>query len=284
MSAVVLLSVCAAVTYGLSDFVGGMLTRRTSAWAVATASQAAATVLAVVFASFFASAPSTDTLAWGALAGVGGGAGNVLIYRGLGSGRMTVVAPVSALAAAALPVIVGIAGGDRPGIVPLAGVALALPAVWLVAGGGLGVRRDATHDGGRARDFVNGLGAGLGFGVQFSALGQIPADAGLIPLVLCQIVSVTTIVVAAAVLRAPWMPRDRYSRLGVVAGILAGIATIAFQFATQSGMLTIAGVLTSLYPTVTVVLAAVWLRETIRRAQGLGLGFAATAIVLIAAG
>lgn len=276
MSLVVLLSLCAAVTYGLSDFVGGMLTRRTSAWAVATASQAAATILAIVFASMNAMAPPMDALAWGALAGVGSGAGNVLIYRGLGGGRMTVVAPVSALAAAALPAMVGIVGGERPGVLPLVGVAMALPAVWLVAGGGVRVVLGAK------RDVVNGLAAGLGFGAQFSALGQIPADAGLAPLALSQIVSVTTIVVAAAILGGTWVPRDRYSRLGVVAGILAGIATIAFQWATQSGMLTIAGVLASLYPTVTVVLAAVWLRETIRLAQAIGLGLAGAAILLIA--
>jgi len=276
MSGVVLLSVCAALTYGLSDFVGGMLARRTSAWAVATASQAAATVLAIVFASITPTSPPVAALAWGALAGIGSAAGNVLIYRGLGSGRMTVVAPVSALAAAALPVIVGIAGGDRPGILPFAGVAIALPAVWLVSGGGAGLR------GASQREVVNGLAAGLGFGVQFSALGQIPAGAGLTPLVLSQVVSVTTIVVAAGALGGQWVPRDRHSRLGVVSGILAGIATIAFQFASQSGMLTIAGVVTSLYPAVTVVMAAAWLRERVRGSQGVGLGLAAAAVVLIA--
>jgi drug/metabolite transporter (DMT)-like permease len=273
---VVLLSLCAAVAYGLSDFVGGMLTRRTSAWAVAAASQVAATLLVIAFASFTPASAPVSTLMWGAVGGVGSGAGNVFIYRGLGGGRMTVVAPVSALAAAALPVVVGILGGDRPGVLALVGVATALPAVWLVSGGG------ASLKGANLRDVVNGLAAGLGFGVQFSALGQIPATAGLTPLALSQIVSVTTIVVAALVVGGAWLPRDRYSRLGVVAGLLAGIATIAFQWATQSGMLTIAGVLASLYPAVTVVLAAVWLRETIRGTQGVGLALAAAAIVLIA--
>ncbi len=277
MNVVVLLSLCAALTYGLSDFIGGVLARRASAWAVAVASQAAALVLAA-FAALVASAtPSASALAWGALAGIGGAAGNVLIYRGLGSGRMTVVAPVSAIASAVLPIVAGI-GGERPGLVALIGVAAALPAVWLVSGGGAGLR------GANRSDVVNGLGAGLGFGTQFSALGQIPADAGLTPLALSQAVSVACIVIAAMALSAPWVPRDRYSRLGGFAGVLAGIATICFQLATQSGMLTIAGVLTSLYPAVTVVMAAALLRERVRPLQGVGLLLAGTSVALIAAG
>jgi drug/metabolite transporter (DMT)-like permease len=281
MNVVVLLSLAAAVAYGLSDFIGGVLTRRASAWAVAVASQAAALVLAAAFAAASPTTPPASALAWGALGGLGSGAGNVLIYRGLGSGRMTVVAPVSALAAAVLPLVAGIAGGERPGMIPLLGVATALPAVWLVSGGGAGL---FAIRGAHRADVINGLGAGLGFGTQFSALGQVPADAGLVPLALSQVVSVASIVIAAIVLSAPWMPRDRFSRLGVFAGLLAGIATICFQLATQSGLLTIAGVLTSLYPAITVVMAAALLRERVRPLQGVGLLLAGAAVALIAAG
>ena len=278
MNVVVLLSLSAAVTYGLSDFIGGVLTRRASAWAVAVASQAAAGVLAAIYAAMAPTTPPASALAWGALAGLGSAAGNVLIYRGLGRGRMTVVAPVSALAAAVLPVVAGIAGGERPGLIPLIGVAAALPAVWLVSGGGAGMR------GANRADVVNGLGAGLGFGTQFSALGQIPADAGFTPLALSQVVSVASIAITAMVLSSPWVPRDRFSRMGVFAGLLAGIATICFQLATQSGLLTIAGVLTSLYPAVTVVMAAALLRERVRPLQSVGLLLAGASVVLIAVG
>ena len=278
MSGVVLLSLVAALTYGVSDFIGGVLTRRASAWAVAVASQAAALVLAALFALTGLAVPPWSALAWGALGGVGSGAGNVLIYRGLGAGRMTVVAPVSAVAAAVLPIVAGLIGGERPGAIPLVGVAAALPAVWLVSGGGAGLR------GADRRDVINGLGAGLGFGTQFSALGQIPADAGLTPLAVSQLVSVGSIVIAAIVTSSPWVPRDRSSRMGVFAGLLAGIATISFQLATQAGMLTIAGVLTSLYPAVTIVLAAALLRERVHPRQGVGLLLAGAAVALIAAG
>lgn len=189
-----------------------------------------------------------------------------------------VVAPLSAIAAAALPVLVGLVTGERPGILAVIGVLMALPAIWLVSGGDVGLR-----DAHRA-DVVNGLVAGIGFGVQFSALGQIPQQAGLTPLAVSQGVSVITIAAGAVALSAPWLPRDRFSRFGAVAGLLAGIATVCFQLAVQHGLLTVAAVLASLYPAVTVLLAAMVLRERIGRAQGIGLTLAATAVALIASG
>jgi uncharacterized membrane protein len=275
---VILLSLSSAVAYGLSDFVGGVLTRRASAWAVAATSQATAAVLTVGFATTNVGDSHAGPLLWGVLAGVGSGAGNVFIYRGLAGGRMAVVAPLSAIAAAALPVLVGLVTGERPGILPVIGVLIAMPAIWLVSGG-----RSGLPDANRA-DVLNGLVAGVGFGVQFSALGQIPQQAGLTPLAVSQGVSVVAIVVGAVALSAPWVPRDRFSRFGTVAGLLAGTATVCFQLAVQYGLLTIAAVLASLYPAVTVLLAAIVLRERIHRAQGVGLTLAATAVALIASG
>jgi drug/metabolite transporter (DMT)-like permease len=275
---VVLLSLCSAIAYGLSDFVGGLLTRRASVWAVAATSQGTAAALMVGLVAANAGEPRVVDLLWGVVAGVGSGAGNVFIFRGLAAGRMAVVAPVSAIAAAGLPVLVGLAGGERPGVLPVIGVLAALPAIWLVSSGGSGLR------GASRADVVSGLVAGLGFGVQFSALGQVQGQAGLTPLVVSQWVSVVSIVMGAVVRSEPWLPRDRFGRLGAVAGALAGTATVCFQLAAQKGLLTIAGVLTSLYPAVTVVLAATVLRERIGRAQGVGLAIAAAAVALIAAG
>jgi uncharacterized membrane protein len=278
MTPVVLLSLCSAITYGLSDFVGGLLTRRANVWAVAATSQATATVLTLGLLLTSVGAPDARHLVWGTLAGLGSGAGNLFIYRGLAAGRMTVVAPISAIGAAVLPALAGSVIGERLGIRPLLGVLIALPAIWLVSGGRFHLR--AAHQ----SDLVNGMVAGLGFGVQFSALGLVPRQAGLMPLAVSQAVSVIAIIVGAVAWSAPWIPRDRFSRLGSAAGLLAGTATVCFQFAVQSGMLTIAAVLASLYPAVTVLLAAVVLRERIHLAQGAGLAFAVIAVALIAAG
>lgn len=275
---VVLLALAAALAYGVSDFVAGVLSRRASPWAVAAASQVAAAAVIAAVAAADPGEPRLHLLLWGALAGVGNGAGNLFLYRGLALGRMAVVAPLSAIAGAGLPVLVAVAGGERPGLVPLAGVAAALPAIWLVSGGGAGLR-------GASRAGVgNGLAAGAGFGVMFAALGQVPRGGGLAPLALCQAVSAGAIVLGGIATSAPWRPRDRPARLGAVAGVLAGAATLCFQLAAQRGLLSLASVLASLYPAVTVVLAAAVLRERVGRAQAAGLALAAAAVGLIAGG
>jgi uncharacterized membrane protein len=278
MALVVILSLCSAFSYGLADFLGGVLTRRASAWAVAAATQAAAAALTVVLATTNAGDVRTASVLWSVLAGVGGGAGSVLIFRGLADGRMAVVAPVSAIAAGALPVLVGLGVGERPGTAPMVGVLLALPAIWLVSGGDSGLRHA-----GRA-DVIRGLAAGVAFGVQFSALGQIPREAGLTPLAISQVASVCAIVVAASALSKSWLPRDRFSGLGAVAGVFTGLASVCFQLAVQRGLLTVAGVLASLYPAMTVLLAAIVLRERIHLQQGIGLTLAVAAVALIGAG
>jgi uncharacterized membrane protein len=188
---VVLLSLCAAVAYGLSDFVGGVVTRRASVWTVAATSQAAATVLTIGLLATRLGDPTFGDLSWGALAGLGSGVGNVFIYQGLARGRMAVVAPLSAITAAALPVLVGLSTGERPGILSMIGVLIALPAIWLVSTSG-----DEPSHAGRS-DVIYGLLAGLGFGAQFSALGQVPEQAGLTPLAVSQVVSVIAIVIGA---------------------------------------------------------------------------------------
>lgn len=276
MSIVVLLSLCSAIAFGLSDFVGGLLSRRASAWVIAAGSQATATLLAVGVVATNLGEPDASSILLGLIAGLGSGAGNVLIFRGLAGGRMAVVAPLSAITAAAAPVFVALMTGERPGALPLMGTAIALPAIWLVAGGGPTSQRASRVD------VITGLAAGLGFGTQFSALGLVPSSAGLTPLAISQVVSVIAIILGASVQAARWLPRNRFELLSAVAGLLAGTATVCFQLAVQQGLLTIAAVLTSLYPAATVLLAALVLRERIYRKQSVGLALAATAVALIA--
>ena len=160
----------------------------------------------------------------GSVGGLGSGIGNVCIYRGLAGGRMAVVAPLSAIAAAAVPVLVGTLAGEQPRMFQYVGVLAALPAIWLVSGGGW--RLPDAH---RA-DIVNGLVAGLGFGVQFSALGQVGSHAGLMPLAISQIVSVMTIVIGAIAMSASWFPSDRFSRLGASRECLPASRRCAFNW------------------------------------------------------
>jgi drug/metabolite transporter (DMT)-like permease len=274
---VVVLSLVAAVAYGLSDFVGGLVSRRTSAWAVAFTGNAASFAGAVVLALVVAGSPTATDLAWGALAGVGTGAGGAFLYRGLAAGRMGVVAPISAVGAALVPVCVGVATGERPALLVWLGIAAAVPGIWLVS-------REPGSSGDLAAGIVDGVLAGLGFGLLFAAMGQVPEGAGFAPLAVSQAAAMVCVALTAAMLGGRWWPHERSQAWGVVAGLLATAAVVAFLLATQTGLLTVASVVTSLYPAITIAMAAVLLRERIHPSQGIGLLMCGVAVGLVAAG
>lgn len=275
----VLLSLLAAASYGLSDFNGGLFSRRAGAWAVSLVAQLGGTTLVLLLAAVTGGSPTAGDLAWAVLAGVANGFGTAFLYRGLAAGRMGVVAPVSGVGAVVVPVLVGLVAGERPGGLVWLGVLLALPAIWLVSREPV-----AAPAGGMASGLLDGVLAGAGFGVLFAALAQIGDTAGWFPLALNQAVAGVTIVAIAVVLRADWVPRDRYALGGLVSGGLGALATGLFQVATRHGYLAVAAVITSLYPAFTVLLAATVLREHIHRAQAVGLALCAGAIALVAAG
>jgi drug/metabolite transporter (DMT)-like permease len=276
----VFLALLGAASYGVSDFIGGIFGKRTSAWAVAAAGGVGGAGSALVLALANPGDPSAADLAWGAAAGVGNGTGTAFLYRGLASGRMGVVAPVSGVLAVILPVVVGVATGERPGPLVWLGIVAAVPAIWLVA-------REpdpseaAEPAGSGARD---GVLAGIGFGALFTCLGQIPDGAGFWPLVLNQLVGIVVVAIAASVLGASWVPRHAAAWGGLLAGMLGGLATAAFLLATHHGLLSVSAVLTSLYPAFTVLLAALVLREHVHRLQAWGLLLCGLAVVLVATG
>jgi drug/metabolite transporter (DMT)-like permease len=278
----VLLALCSALAYGLSDFLGGFLARRTSAWSVAVVGQSAAAVCSAVVALNVAGHPGPADFGWGLLAGLGGGAGTGFLYRGFSTGRMSVVAPVSAVGAAVVPVVAGTLTGERPSPLVWLGIAAALPGIWLVS------RTESAEEPGQrasvAAGLVDGLLAGLSFGLLFAALGQVPRSAGWWPLTVAQVVSVPTVVVLATLLGAAWVPRGRPAASASLCGVLGAAATGTFLLASQRGFLTVAGVLASLYPASTVLLAAVLLHERVHRAQGAGLALCALAVACVAAG
>jgi len=275
----IVLSLLAAAAYGLSDFVGGVFSKRVSPWSVAFVSGVSGAVALAVFALIDGGEPRGADYAWSLLAGVGNGFGTAFLYRGLSSGRMGVVAPVSGVGAALVPVVVGLASGERPGVIVWAGMIVALPAIWLVASEPASTEPSAPRSG-----LLDGVLAGLGFGSLFAALGQIPEESGFLPLALNQLVGTVVIVMVATALRSTWVPREPAAYAGVICGILAALATGLFLLATQSGFLTIAAVITSLYPAFTVILAFSVLREHVHRLQGLGLLLCAAAVALVAGG
>jgi drug/metabolite transporter (DMT)-like permease len=310
----VVLALAAAVAYGASDFVGGLLSRRASSYLIAVYAQVASAVVVGAAAALLpAPGLTAGALCWGALSGVGNGLGTVFLYRGLGSGRMSVVAPLSAVGAAGLPVLVGLATGERPPLLALLGIALAVPAIWLISRPAPtpppttekdlqpAAREPQQREEGsqppevgetlprpgavvvpKRSGVVDGVLAGVGFAVLFIALGRVHGDAGLWPVAAGQLVALVSVAVAALVAGVSLRRPGRAGLGAPAAGLLGATAVVLYLFATRSQLVSVAAVLTSLYPALTVLAAIAFLRERIGRGQAVGLVAAAAAVSLIA--
>jgi drug/metabolite transporter (DMT)-like permease len=274
----VLLALGCAVVYGASDFLGGLASRRTSVFGVVAFSQLAGLVALVALLPWLGGQVGPADLGWGAAAGVAGATGLVVFFRTLARGVMSVIAPVTAVTAAAVPVLVGLAGGDRIDAWAALGILLALAAVVLVsAEGGLAALRTA-----RPASVPPALLAGSMFGLFFVLLDRTSDDSGLTPLVTARLASVALAVGIALVGRQSMRASRPALPLVVASGLGDMSANALFLLATQQpGQLAITGVLASLYPVSTVVLAQVVLRERLAAAQVAGLGTAVAAVVLI---
>ncbi|MFD7713248.1 EamA family transporter [Streptomyces sp. NPDC059785] len=276
-----LLALVSALLFGATHFVSGLLARRADSAAVALIGQLGGAALMLVIAPFFA-APGIGwaALGWGALSGVGTGVGVACLYRGISHGRFSVVVPLSDVAAVALPVLVGVALlGDRPGAVAWCGIAAAPVALWLVTRSG---RADEDGDGGGTASGARaGLLAGAGFALQFIALARADPAAGLWPLVTSRAASVLTLLplVVRRPVRLHMSPRPAWGSVG--AGLLGTTAIALYTLAAREQLLSVAVVLTALYPAIPVLLGVTVLRERLTRARTLGLVCAAAAIALI---
>jgi len=277
------LALGAALAYGAGDFLGAIATGRAkSALPIVAASSLAGVVLLLVIAPWFDASPTGADFGWGAAGGVAGGVGVALFYRGLATGVMSVVAPVTAVTGAVVPVAAGLLQGERPPTVALAGVVLAIAAVALLAVETPGSREAVT---GSSRDaLLLALGAGLGFGVFFVLLDRTGDDAGLWPLVASRSVTMLLAVLAAVVIGQAIVPPRGVRRLSLGTGLFDMVANVCFLVANRSGLLALVAVITSLYPASTIALAQVFLGERLARHQLVGVGVAVVAVVLIAVG
>lgn len=298
----VALALGAALSYGASDFLGGRAATRVSYITVTGVVQATGVVLALALALLDGAGPQGSALAWGAAAGIGSALGTMFLYRGLARARVAVVAPLSGVLAAALPALFGIVLDGRPSTLTLIGIVVALPSVWLISAGGA-VQPDADR---RPSGVLDGLLAGLGFGLLFLALDQAGDGAGLWPIAASQIgafVLLIPLMVGARRRRAapartgstavtggpgrtsgPALGRTGWVPMSIVAGVLGTTASLLFFLATNAGLLTVAAVITALYPAGTIALGRIVLAERISSTQAVGLTLAGVAVVLITLG
>jgi uncharacterized membrane protein len=272
----IVLGLAAALLYGSSDFGGGVASRHFGSLRVTVIGSAVATVLAwATLGVVGGPGPTVRAVAWGLASGLAGGIGTLVLYRGLARGQMSVVGPVSAVGAAVVPVAAGVALGERPGLVAIAGVLVSLPAIVLVAASG--PVRGKLRGG-----LLDGLAAGLAFGILFVGLAQAGRNAGLWPVASEQTGALLVTLAVAVKSRQPLRIPLRAVGLPVFAGASGMAATLAYFYATHFSMLAIAAVLVSLYPGVTVLLARTLLHERFSPAQRAGLGLCALSVAAIA--
>jgi drug/metabolite transporter (DMT)-like permease len=290
----------AAFTYGIADFAGGMAARRAPVLVVTAAAQAAGLLSLLPVVGLVAGRPSTAALGLGALAGIAGASGLLLYLRALAVGPMGVVAPLSAVISAGLPLTVGLLGGEVLGLVAVLAIALALAAILMAT---VGTRRDAAASTG----LLLGLAAGAGFGLFFVVLDATPPDSGLWPLLAGRVVSVILLTVLVLRHHLPLPTRTPVASpasghgesavpvrcvlrsgtrstmlLMIVSGVFDTLANVLFLVATRLGDPGVSAVVVSLYPVVVVLLARVVLAERLTRTQLLSAGLALAASVLLA--
>jgi len=279
-----LLALASAVLYGTADFAGGVGSRQASPLAFLSVSAPAGAVV-MLAASLVASGPVTaGSLGWGLAAGAASGAGAIVFFAGLAAGPVSVVAPLSALGTALLPVAVAIAGGGRLGAAMLAGAVLCLASVALVSLQG----RPAGRPPGRpaTSGVACGLAAGVAFGLYFLFIRNAAAAGGLWPLAISRCTASTVVLTAAA-----WRGRQpvrggagpRLADLALAAGAGDVAASLLYVLAVRSGPFALAVVITALYPAVTVLLARLVLGERMRAVQQAGLALGALGIILVTA-
>lgn len=276
----VLLATLAAVVYGVADYCGGRASRSASSTAVTFWAEASGiVVLLIVLPILGDPVPGGADLWWGVATAAAASVGLVCFYRALSAGAMTVVAPVTAVVSAVIPVGVGLAQGERPGGVSLAGCAAAAVAIALVSGAG-------GHPAVRPSTGVLSLAvvAGVGFALVFIFLDATSPEAGMWPVAVARVASLPMIASAGAVLRSPLrLPRAIWA-LVFVGGLCDISANLLYLESTGHGLLAVVAVLTALYPVTTVTLAFVLDDERLSRAQTVGLVLAVTALVLVGLG
>ncbi len=264
----------AAAAWGSGDFTSGLASRRAGPFHTVLVSYSVGMVaLALVALVRQEPFPPASDLLWGALAGISGMLGLGFLMRGFATGRMGIVAPISAVLAAAIPVLISILTEGMPGGLQLLGFAVALPGIWLLS--------RPEPGSGRPEGLAMALLAGVGFGVFFSALAQVGDGAVFWSLTASRLVAVALMLGFALASGRPLLPANLPLRLLSLAGLLDVGGNLLFLLATLSGRLDVAAVLASLYPAVTTLLARLVAGEHLARVQVVGVAAALLAIVLI---
>jgi len=280
----IVLAVLSALLYGWSDYMGGRATRHMSVLRVTLYIELLMTVSYVALVVLDPAPFLLRDAIWGAIAGIGGVGGVAAFYLALSMGSISVASPVAGVLSAVVPVIVGIAMGERPSTVAMVGIAFALSSVVLVSGALSSRRAEVAMP---RPQLLLVVVSGCLFGLWYIALDVAGADSGWWPLLASRTLTLPALIATAVVLRHR-LRADSVTpiarRWTVGAWITILIANLAYLVAVRSGLLSIVAVIASMYPASTIGLAIFIDREQLSRTQWLGVGVAGFALVLVGIG
>lgn len=272
----IVLGLVSGLTWGVGDFTGGMMTKRTNVYGVLIIGHMGSLLLLLISAVLFKeSIPPLQDWLLALLTGVMGATGLILLYRSLAEGQMSLASPVAALVGAIVPVLAGIAIDGLPGGRVLLGFLLALAAIWMIAQTGHVDLAGIFH-----KLLVPAL-AGLAFGFFFIGLHLISSRAMLWPLVATRLGSIPSAMLFCRLRKIDWLPERRHWKTISLISITDTLGNLFYMLAARFGRLDVAAVVSSMYPASTVALAFILLKEKITRSQWAGILLALLALVLI---
>ncbi len=266
-----------ALVWGTADYCGGRASVRGGALSVTVLSQLVGLPVLALCVILVPGRPHLGDLGWAAAAGAAGFFGIVLLYRSLSTGAMAVAAPTTAVTGAVVPMGIGLLLRESPAALGLVGACCAVVAIGLVSLG-------SPTRGGRVSASVIGLALGSGamFGFFFALLAQTDPESGMWPLVAVRAVSISLGLVIMWRRGVPVRLPRAITAWVLVAGAGDISANALYLVAARAGLLSLVAPIAALYPVSTVLLALTLDRERVRAIQLLGLGLAATALVLTA--
>lgn len=274
------LALAASLCWGFGDFIGGSKSKVLPVLVVLVCSQLVGLVwIGGVALVAQEPVPETRQIVLAALSAVAGTAGLVCFFRAIAVGKMSLVVPIAATAAV-VPVVVGIASGDRPSVLQLLGMVVALA-------GAVMASREPGEEGERGSLAAGVLLAALSalfIGFFFLAIDGASDGGAVWASLVNRITSVTLLLAAAAVVRPKLADARPHVPALAVAGTLDVSANLLFAAASTKGLISLVSVAGSLYPVLTVLLARVFLKERVHRIQEAGVIAALGGVVLIAAG
>lgn len=271
-------AVVAAVLLGASDFFAARAARSTASITVTRSAVAVSTVLSPVLLVLVDSRWIARDTVIGVLSGLAMTTGLLLLYRGYSVARMGIVAPMSSVLLAAVPVVYDLLRGDRPSALGAAGMAVGLTALVLTGytpGGTGSVRLGA----------ILGVSSGVAFGIAFTLMGEVSDDSGLAPVVVQRLAGLAMLTVVGVLGTAPFFASERMARRSILAtGTFAVFAIASLQLGFQEGSSGPVSVAASQFATVAVILSVLFNRERMRWWQAAGVGATAVGVALMAAG